>query len=335
MNVKSSLLSSESINFVLPLFWQDDSYKQDQPIRVDSDNNAVIGIFSKKPKNILTVMSYNTDKDGTGTDHNPKYKSINDIIDLFTTKKLPTPDVLMIQEGLGQQDLSTFKNALSQLTNGDWYAYYKTEGSRPDSNIIFVNSRINFKNISSGNIIFRDQCGWGLVGKRNAVYVDLPASEFLPINSSNKIRIFDTHLESGSGSDIFFHAAKVRFSQFNEILNYPRTDISSLIIAGDLNTMPIFDSTTGLTNYQFGNLVSVFDNYLGNAKVNWGQPITCTWSTCTKYTLNTGMWTDRMYNTPLNLSGYKTYVLYPTVGHHVDGVSDHLPIWTTFYFEKN
>ena len=68
-------LQDSDIHYVLPLFWNDSSYLNGQAVRVDSHNNAIIGIFSQEPKNVLTVMSYNTDKDGTGTDHNPQYQN--------------------------------------------------------------------------------------------------------------------------------------------------------------------------------------------------------------------------------------------------------------------
>lgn len=330
-----NLLYHSDIHYVLPLFWKDDGYRDSQAVRVDSDNNTIIGIFTKEPNNVLTIMSYNTDKDGTGTDHNPQYHQSSDILNLLTSGRLPTPDVLMIQEGLGAQDLALYQQTLSQIVPGKWFGYYATEGERADSNIILINPKYTADDIHSGMFFFQSQCGWGLVGKRNAIYVDIPIADILQTQVSGNLRIFDTHLESGSGSDIFFHAAAVRFSQFNEILNFPRNNVVGLVMGGDLNTMPIFDDATGLTKYQFGDLVSVFDKYLGDPNINWGQPITCTWSTCSQYTLHVGMWLDRLFSNTLSVPGYQTYVLYPVVDHQVDGYSDHLPIWVTLYFDRN
>ncbi|GEM_PF-6646377 len=328
-------LQNSDIHYVLPLFWKDDSYLNNQAVRVDADNNAIIGIFSEEPKNVLTVMSYNTDKDGTGTDHNPQYHQTSDILNLFTSGRIPTPDVLMIQEGLGAQDLTAYQQTLSNLVAGKWFGYYTTEGSRLDSNIILVNPKYNANEIQSGSFSFQQQCGWGLVGKRNATYIDIPISDILQTQTPGNLRIFNTHLESGSGSDIFLHAAQVRYAQFNEILNYPRTNVAELVVGGDFNTMPIFDDVTGLTKYQLGDLTSGFDKYLGDPTVNWGQPITCTWSTCSQYTFHVGMWLDRLYTNKVSTPGYKTYVLYPVVAHNVDGYSDHLPVWVTLYFDKD
>lgn len=328
-------LENSDIHYVLPLFWKDDSYISGQPVRVDADNDAIIGIFSNEPKNVLTIMSYNTDKDGTGTDHNPQYHSTSDILNLFTRGRLPIPDVLMIQEGLGIQDLALYQQTLEQVAPGKWFGYYATEGSRSDSNIILVNPKYNAHDIQSDMFSFKAQCGWGLVGKRNAVYVDIPISDILQSKTPGNFRIFNTHLESGSGSDIFLHAAQVRFAQFNEILNVPRSNVVGLVIGGDFNTMPIFDDITGLTKYQFGDLISVFDKYLGDPNVNWGQPITCTWATCAQYTFHAGMWLDRLFSNTLSVPGYQTDVLYPFVAHHVDGYSDHLPVWVTLYFDQN
>ncbi|MDP1573538.1 MAG: endonuclease/exonuclease/phosphatase family protein [Coxiellaceae bacterium] len=330
-----NVLQNSNIHYVLPLFWKDDSYESGQQVRVDADNNAIIGLFSEEPKNALTVMSYNTDKDGTGSDHDPQYHQFSDILGLFTSGRIPTPDVLMIQEGLGAEDAVTYQQTLAALAMGKWYSYYATEGTRLDSNIILVNPKYNATQIQSGSIVFKNQCGWGLVGARNAAYVDIPASEILQDTVPGNVRIFDTHLESGRDGDIFSHAAQVRMSQFNEILNYPRTNVASLIVAGDFNTMSVFDETTGLTQYQLGDLTTVFDKYMGDPNVNWGQPITCTWAVCTQYTFNTGMWLDRMYTTAQSIPGYKTYVLYPFVGHQANGYSDHLPVWVTLYYEKN
>lgn len=328
-----NLLQHSDIHFVLPLYWKNNN-GIDQLVRVDADNSAVIGIFPQEPSNVLTVMSYNTDKDGTGTDHNPQVNNINAILNLFLQQRLPTPDVLMIQEGLGDKDLSLYQRTLSTLVPGKWYGYFATEGSRADSNIILVHPKYAANHLQSGTLVFNNQCGWGLVGKRNAVYVDIPMQDILGTPVHGALRIFNTHLESGSGSDIFLHAAQVRLAQWNEILNYPKTNVSNTIIGGDLNTMPIFDDMTGLTHYQFGDLVSVFDKYLGDPAVNWGQPITCTWSTCSQYTAHVGMWLDRMVINALSIPEYKTYVLYPVVDHQVDGYSDHLPIWFTVFYDK-
>lgn len=329
-----NLLQNSDVHYVLPLSWQDNNTVDGQQVRVDSDNNAIIGIFSQKPANAITIMSYNTDKDATGTDHNPIYNKPSDIVNLFTTGLLPKPDVLMIQEGLGAQDSQAYLQSLTQMTPGKWYHYYATEGSRPDSNIIFIGPQYSADLMSSGTIYFKAQCGWGLVGKRNADYVDIPLSKILQTPIPGNLRIFDTHLESGEGADIFFHVAQVRFEQFSEILNYTRVNVAQLFVGGDLNTMPIFDDSTGLTKYKVGDLTSVFDKYLGDVNVNWGQPITCTWSTCTTYTFHFGMWLDRMFTSALQAPGYKVYVLYPYVGHQVDGHSDHLPVWVTLYYDK-
>lgn len=328
-----NILENSDIHYVLPLFWNEPSYITEQPVRVDTDNNALIGIFSQEPNNVLTIMSYNTDKDGTGTDHDPKYHDISDILNLLTSGRLPIPDVLMIQEGLGAQNLALYQQTLSQLVPGKWYGYYATEGSRSDSNIMLVHPKYN-TGIQSGAFSFKEQCGWGLVGKRNAVYVDIPIADIVQTKTPGYFRIFNTHLESGRGSDIFFHAAQVRFAQFNEILHFPRTSVVELVIGGDFNTLPIFDDVTGLTKYKFDDLMSVFDQYLGDSRINWGQPITCTWGDCTQYTFQVGMWLDRLLSTALSVPGYRTYVLYPVVAHHVDGYSDHLPIWVTLYFDN-
>lgn len=329
-----NILQHSSIHYVLPLFWNDNNGSVDQAVRVDSDNNAVIGIFSSEPTNVLTIMSYNTDKDGSGTDHNPQYNNINDILNLFLQTHLPTPDILMIQEGLGKKDLSFYQQTLSKLVPGKWYGYSATEGSRSDSNIILISPKYDANHLQFGTLIFKNQCGWGLVGKRNAVFVDIPMKDILQTSILGNLRIFDTHLESGSGSDIFLHAAQVRLAQFNEIIHYPSTSVVSTIIGGDFNTMPIFDDITGLTHYQLGDFISVFDKYLGDPTVNWGQPITCTWSTCAQYTFHLGIWLDRMFVNALSVPGYKAYVLYPFVDHQVDGYSDHLPVWFTVYYDK-
>lgn len=333
VNWENILQQSSNIHYVLPLFWNNSNSMDGQPVRVDTNNNALIGIFSQKPTNAITIMSYNTDKDGTGSDHNSKYNNISDIINLFSQNIIPTPDVLMIQEGLGAQNLATYQQALSKIIPGNWYGYYATEGDRADSNIILVSPQYNTNHIQAGTLVFQNQCGWGFIGKRNAVYVDIPIADITQTATPGNLRIFNTHLESGKDSDIFLHAAQVRFAQFNEIVNYPRDNVAGMIIGGDFNTMPIFDDITGLTRYQLGDFLSVFDNYLGDRNINWGQPITCTWSTCADYTLHTGMWLDRLFTNNLSTPEYQTYALYPFVAHQADGYSDHLPVWITIYYE--
>jgi endonuclease/exonuclease/phosphatase family metal-dependent hydrolase len=322
------------INYLLPLTWNDSNSVSKQQVRVDTDD-GVIALYKQKPDYVLTVMSYNTDKDGTGGDHDPRHHSTQDIFSLFENRLIPIPDLLMIQEGQ-YDNIYKYETEFAKFSGGTtWFGFYAPEQGRQDSNMILVNPRYS-AGVKTGTFTFKDQSGWGLVGKRNAAYVDISLSNVVAGGSpSDYVRFFDTHLESGRCQVHDCIASSTRKKQFDEIMNYPRDNVSGIVLGGDFNTMPGQDNLTGLTSYKHGDLVYSFDNYMGNSSINWAEPITCTWSTCLLITAGIGQQLDYIYNNPLNLPNYKTHAVYPFVGSkQVDGYSDHLPVWVTLFYEK-